>query len=157
MNKLIIALGLLLTLNIIVNGQIKEGKNYMIIASHSNKATRLKNGNTLISSYPSTVIEVNKNGERVWEFSEKAIPNIQCFIFQEVSRLANGNTLICNWCPVHLKDTKEWTNTVQVLEVTPDKKVVSTLNEWNEPCDLGPASSIRLLDEPGIPEKGELQ
>lgn len=110
-------------------------------------ASRLKNGNTLISSYPSTVTEVNSKGEVVWEFSEKDVPAIKCFIFQEVSRLANGNTLICNWCPVHLKDTKEWTNTVQVLEVAPDKKVISILNEWNEPLDLGPASSIQLLDE----------
>lgn len=120
-------------------------------------AVRLKNGNTLISSYPSLVTEVNKKGEVVWEFSDKDVPNLKCFIFQEVSRLENGNTLICNWCPVHLKETNEWTNTVQVLEVSPDKKVVSILNEWNEPLDLGPASSIQLLDEVGNPNNGELQ
>jgi hypothetical protein len=120
-------------------------------------AVRLKNGNTLISSYPSTVLEVNKKGEVVWEFSEKDIPNIKCFIFQEVSRLANGNTMICNWCPVNVKDPKQWPGTVQVLEVTPNKKVVWAMSEWTEPFDLGPASSIQLLDEPGIPENGELQ
>lgn len=118
---------------------------------------RLKNGNTLISSYPSSVLEVNKSGKVVWQFSEKDIPAITCFIFQEVSRLANGNTIICNWCPVHLKDSDEWPGTVQVLEVTPDKKVVWTMSQWKAPVDLGPASSIQLLDEPGIPENGELQ
>jgi len=119
-------------------------------------ATRLKNGNTLITSYHSTVQEVNQQGQVVWEFSEKDVPEYKCFIFQEASRLANGNTVICNWCPSDLKDPKIWPGTVQVLEVTPEKKVVWALAQWNDP-DLGPASSIQLLDEPGVAENGELQ
>jgi hypothetical protein len=120
-------------------------------------AVRLKNGHTLISSYHHTVLEVNKQGQIVWQFSDKDVPGIQCFIFQEVSRLANGNTVICNWCPSDLKDPQTWPGTVQVLEVTPAKKVVWALREWDPPNDFGPASSIQLLDEPGVPEKGELQ
>ena len=119
-------------------------------------ATRLKNGNTLIASFHSTVVEVNKQGEIVWQFSEKDIPDYKCFIFQEASRLANGNTVICNWCPVDIKDPKKWPGSVQVLEVTPEKKVVWALSEWKNP-DLGPASSIQLLDEPGVAENGDLQ
>jgi hypothetical protein len=119
-------------------------------------AVRLKNGNTLITSYHSTVLEVNKQGEVIWQFSEKDVPEYKCFIFQEASRLANGNTVICNWCPADVKDPQNWPGTVQVLEVTPDKKVVWALSEWKEP-DLGPASSIQLLDEPGVPENGEPQ
>ena len=109
-------------------------------------ATRLKNGNTLISSYHSTILEVNPKGEVVWQFSEKDIPEYKCFIFQEASRLANGNTVVCNWCPVDLKDPKLWPGSVQVLEITPEKKVVWAMSEWKNP-DLGPASSIQLLDE----------
>jgi hypothetical protein len=30
------------------------------------------------------------------------------------------------------------------------------LSEWKNP-DLGPASSIQLLDEPGVAENGDLQ
>jgi hypothetical protein len=119
-------------------------------------ATRLKNGHTLITSYHSTVLEVNPHGDVVWQFSEKDIPEYKCFIFQEASRLANGNTVICNWCPADLKDTKLWSGSVQVLEVTPEKKVVWALSEWKNP-DLGPASSIQLLDEPGAAENGDLQ
>jgi hypothetical protein len=119
-------------------------------------ATRLKNGNTLITSYHSTVLEVNKKGEVVWQFSEKDIPEYKCFIFQEANRLANGNTVICNWCPADLKDPKLWPGSVQVLEVTPEKKVVWALSEWKTP-DLGPASSIQLLDEPGVAENGDFQ
>jgi len=114
-------------------------------------AVRLTNGNTLISSFHSTVVEVNKQGEIVWQFSEKDVPEIPCYIFQEASRLANGNTVICNWCPVDLKDPAQWPSSVQVLEVTPEKKVVWALSQWKDP-DLGPASSIQLLDEPGVSE-----
>ena len=114
-------------------------------------ASRLPNGNTLVTSYHSTVLEVNPQGEVVWQFSEKDVPEIPCYIFQEASRLANGNTVICNWCPVDLKDPAKWPGTVQVLEVTPEKKVVWTLSQWDEP-DLGPASSIQLLDEPNPSE-----
>ena len=119
-------------------------------------AARLKNGNTLITEAPTTVLEVNKQGEIVWKFSQKDAPDYKFFVFQEASRLANGNTVICNWCPA-LKDPKTWPGTVQVLEVTPEKKVVWALSQWKNP-DLGPASSIQLLDEPGTPENpGDLQ
>jgi hypothetical protein len=49
---------------------------------------------------------------------------------------------------------EEWPQAVQLIEVTPDKKVVWALRDWNT---LGPASSTQLLDEPGVPEKGQLQ
>ena len=74
---------------------------------------------------------------------------------QEVSRLANGNTIICNWVAGGVKPP-QWPDTVQVIEVTPQKKVVWALRQWKDP-NLGPASAIQLLDEPGIPEKGALQ
>jgi len=117
-------------------------------------ATRLKNGNTLISCSHNTVLEVDKEGKVVWQFTQKDAPEYKCFIFQEANRLANGNTVICNWCPVDIKDPKKWPGSVQVLEVTPEKKVVWALSQWSQP-DLGPASSIQLLDE--APETGGKQ
>jgi hypothetical protein len=39
-------------------------------------------------------------------------------------------------------------------EVTPAKRVVWALPDWKT---LGPASTIQLMDEPGVPEKGDLQ
>ena len=119
-------------------------------------AARLKNGNTLITEGPHTVLEVNKQGEIVWQFSQNDAPEYKFFIFQEASRLANGDTVICNWCPYNLKDPKTWPGSMQVLEVSPEKKVVWALNEWKDP-DLGPASSIQLLDEPGVAENDDLQ
>jgi hypothetical protein len=105
---------------------------------------------------PHTVLEVNKKGETVWQFSQSDAPEYKFFTFQEASRLANGDTVICNWCPYLVKDPNLWPGTVQVLEVTPEKKVVWALSEWKNP-DLGPASSIQLLDEPGVAENGDLQ
>ena len=43
---------------------------------------------------------------------------------------------------------------MKVFEVTPEKKVVWVLSSWKEP-DLGPSTSIQLLDEPGALEDQE--
>lgn len=113
---------------------------------------RLANGNTLISCYTedthTQVIEVTPAGETVWRFSQADVPDIPCYQFQGVKRLANGNTVICNWCAGDVQDTSKWRDTVQVFEVTPGRKVVWTLKAWDTP-DLGTASSIQLLDQPG--------
>ena len=121
-------------------------------------AVRLKNGNTMISGDASGYArEVNPKRETVWELTQKDVPTVKLFNIQEITRLANGNTIICNWCANGLKDPKDWPGSVQVLEVTPDKKVVWTLSSWQSPADLGPASSIQLLDQPGRAENGDLQ
>jgi len=120
-------------------------------------AVRLKNGNTLVSSGSTqTIREFDAKGKVVWEFSQKDVPGIRLFSLQEANRLANGNTLVTNWCPNGVKDPKDWSQTVQVLEVTPDKKLVWALRSWDNP-DLGPATCAQLLDEPGMPEKFEQQ
>jgi hypothetical protein len=112
-------------------------------------ATRLKNGNTLITSNHGFVIEVNEKGETVWELNQKDIPDIKIYIPQVAVRLENGNTVITNWCPNGIKKPENWPGSVQILEVTREKKLVWALSQWAEP-DLGPASSIQLLDEPAI-------
>jgi hypothetical protein len=120
-------------------------------------AVRLKNGNTLLTSNRGFVREVNARGETVWELTQADVPGIKLFSLQEANRLANGNTVISNWCPNGIKDPKGWRDSVQVIEVTPDKKLVWALRAWDEPANLGPATNIQLLDEPGVPEKGEQQ
>ncbi len=116
-------------------------------------AVRLKNGNTLISgNMHGYVREVNPAGQTVWEINKADLPEFPLYTVQEVSRLANGNTLINNWTAD--LPPQRWPGTIQLLEVTPDKKVVWALSDWN---DLGPASSTQLLDEKGVPEKGDRQ
>jgi len=111
------------------------------------QAVRLKNGNTLMSSNNSLVREVNPKGDTVWELAQKDIPEYKIFNTQTAGRLANGNTVICSWCAGN-NNSAEWLDTVQVLEVTPEKKVVWALRAWTPPGDLGPSTSIQLLDEP---------
>jgi len=132
----------------------RQGKELWSVAAPSAwAAVRLKNGNTLISgNQHGYVREVNPEGETVWEINKDDLPGITLYTVQEASRLANGNTLINNWVgSVKLED---WPTVVQLIEVTPDKKVVWALRDWTT---LGPASSTQLLDEPGAPEKRELQ
>ena len=116
-------------------------------------AVRLANGNTLISgNQVGYVREVNPKGETVWEINKNDLPGIPLYTVQEVSRLANGNTLINNWSGGLAPDQIQ--TAVQLIEVTPDKKVVWALKDWKT---LGPSSSTQLLDEPGVPENGDLQ
>jgi len=118
-------------------------------------AIRLHNGNTLISGdHSSYTREVNMKGETVWELTQADVP-FKLFNNQTANRLANGNTVISNWCAGNNK-TEEWAGTVQVFEVTPGKKVVWALSSWKNP-DLGPNTYIQLLDEPGNPDNGTLQ
>ncbi len=116
-------------------------------------AVRLKNRNTLISgNQHGYVREVNRQGETVWEINKNDLPGITLHTVQELTRLANGNTLINNW--VGAVPQEEWPSVVQLIEVTPEKKVAWALRDWTT---LGPASSTQLLDEPGSAEKQELQ
>jgi len=116
-------------------------------------AIRLDNGNTLIAGdWNAYVREVNPKGETVWEFTQADVPDIRLFNTQTANRLANGNTVITNWCAGD-RNMGEWPSTVQVLEVTPEKRLVWALRSWTDPGDLGPASSIQLLDDPAGDEQ----
>lgn len=118
-------------------------------------AVRLKNGNTLISgNQHGYVREVNARGEIVWEVNKDDLPGFPLYTVHQVVRLNNGNTVICNWGGFLRKE--DWDKVVQVIEVTPDKKIVWALHQWSNP-DLGPASCIQLLDEKGKDEQGDLQ
>ncbi len=106
-------------------------------------AIRLKNGNTLITDEGDKLTrEVNPKGETVWELKPEDLPEPYRFInTQSCTRLANGNTIICS--------RGGGGKGPQLVEVTPDKKVVWVLWDWK---DLGPATAVQILDDPGIPE-----
>jgi hypothetical protein len=112
-------------------------------------AIRLKNGNTLITDEKDVLTrEVNPKGETVWELSKKDIPPQYWYEnAQSATRLANGNTIICS---------RGGTNQgPQLVEVTPDKKVVWVMQDW---ANFGPATAVQVLDDPGVPEhQGDLQ
>lgn len=145
----------LLTEKKVVELDLDGNEVWSVNASSAWSAIRLHNGNTLISGDTEGYTrEVNPKGETVWEFTKTDAP-FTVGNTQTANRLANGNTVICSWIAGN-NNTAEWAGTVQVFEVTPDKRVVWALSSWENP-DLGPATSIQLLDEPGNPDTGGQQ
>lgn len=132
-----------------------DGKEiWSVNAASAWSAVRLHNGNTLISGDGMGYTrEVNPKGETVWEFNRADAP-FKIGNTQTANRLSNGNTVICNWIAGN-DNTKDWAGTVQVFEVTPDKKIVWALSSWDKP-DLGPSTSIQLLDQPDSFDTAEL-
>ncbi|RYD20757.1 MAG: hypothetical protein EOP88_13820 [Verrucomicrobiaceae bacterium] len=114
-------------------------------------ASRLPDGNTLITS-PKSIREVNPKGETVWECNPADLPDPKNLSLQIAQRLPNGNTLLNNWVNAWSGPIDTATAPAQAFEITPDKKVVWTLRSWDEPNNLGPATTIQLLDTPSVPE-----
>lgn len=109
-------------------------------------AIRLQNGNTLITDEGDNLSrEVNLRGETVWEFKNTDLPAEYRFATapQSCTRLANGDTIFCS------RGNVANGKGPQLVEVTPDKKVVWVLQDWKT---LGSASTVQILDDPGIPE-----
>jgi hypothetical protein len=112
----------------------------------------LKNGNILIVDRPN-IREVTLQGETISTLT----PSIDSPVFKLTSlqmawRLPNGNTLVNNWFNEWSGKLDRANPPVQAVEFTPDKKIVWVLRSWQEP-DLGPATTIQILDEPDTPEK----
>ncbi len=111
-------------------------------------AVPLKNGHILVTSNQKFVREISGDGTVIWEYLLDDIPGYAIANLQLSQRLANGNTLINNWF-------NQWNETldannlpVQAIEVTPDKKIVWALRSWTSLVNLGPATTIQLLNEP---------
>jgi len=114
-------------------------------------AERLKNGNTLIAGSGLTR-EVNPAGATVWEFSPADVPDYLFNSMQIAQRLPNGNTLVNTWVNQWNGAVDPATAPAQALELTPDKKIVWALRAWGSPVNLGPSTTIQLLDTKSVPE-----
>jgi hypothetical protein len=147
--------------NTILVGHMSEGKVveydlegkvvWQAAAKNPWSAVRLSNGNTLIAGDAAKYVrEINPKGETVWEIAQADVPDIKLFNTQYAMRMLNGNTVMTSWVAGD-NNTATWPGTVQALDVTPDKKIVWKLSSWKDP-DLGPATSLQLLDEPDAPE-----
>ena len=111
-------------------------------------AIRLKNGNTLISDEADeSIVELTSDKQIVWKLTQEELGEYRLEGTQSCVRLENGNTILCA--------RGNGGKTAQLVEVTPDKKVVWVLKDWK---NLGPASAIQVLNDGGIPENpGECQ
>jgi hypothetical protein len=83
-------------------------------------ASRLPNGNTLISGYkPAKLVEVATSGDTVWSLTPADLPKeLNIAQFGETVRLPSGNTLV-SCCSRGAKGER-----AVMFEVTPDKKVL---------------------------------
>lgn len=119
-------------------------------------AEELANGNILITG-KSSVFEINRKLEKVWEYPI-AMALADGYTLknpQKAVRLSNGNTIINTWFnewegsgKVNLKNQP-----IQAIEVTPDKKIVWALRQWEGDTYLGPSTTIIPLSEPRTTEK----
>jgi outer membrane protein assembly factor BamB len=93
------------------------------VGSQLYSAVRLSNGNTLVGTGDGhRVIEVTKDKKIVWEVNESDLEGVKLAWVTMVDRLPNGNTWIVN--------CHAGPNNPQIVEVTPDKKVVWSFKDF---------------------------
>jgi hypothetical protein len=110
-------------------------------------AEPLLNGDVLISGNNERYVrEVNRKGDVVWEFKAADAPEYPLANMQTARRLKNGNTLITQWVNEWAGPIDKGVAPIQAIEVTPEKKVVWVLRSWTAPADLGPSTTIQILD-----------
>jgi hypothetical protein len=107
-----------------------------------------------------SIREVTPAGETVATITPGTdSPDFKMNSLQLAWRLPNGNTLVNNWFNEWSGKLDRTNPPVQAVEFTPDKKIVWVLRSWENP-DLGPATTIQILDEPSAPERvtfGDIQ
>jgi hypothetical protein len=106
-------------------------------------AIRLPDGHTLITlSSGNLVVETDPEGKIVWQLSNEDLPTPLLKVPCGAQRLSNGNTVITSY---HADE-----QTVKLLEVTRDKKIVWTL----ERPQNGGIHEFQILDTNGVPLEG---
>ncbi len=104
---------------------------------------RLPNGNTLISCGDgeggSRVFEVNADGKTVWQVQGNELAGVSLKFMAGLERLPNGDTLMANW----LGHANQFGSAPDLIEVTPDKRVVWTFSGGHE---IKTISSALILD-----------
>lgn len=105
-------------------------------------AERLPDGNTLMS-WRGGLLEANPSHEVVWQLTAADLKDFPVVLFGGFHRFSNGNTLVANsdW---HYRNPEE--NRVQLFEVTPEKRVVWTLESsafsGKKPGSLEPRTGL---------------
>jgi hypothetical protein len=107
-------------------------------------AIRLDNGHTLIDcTHGNLSIEVDQAGKTVWQLTNDDLPGAPIKDACGAQRLANGNTVITSY-------GANGEGEIKLFEVTPDKKIVWTLNT-GRPHGI---HEFQILDDQGQPLHG---
>lgn len=103
---------------------------------------RLPDGNTLVACSDHNgeprVIEFNTSGKIVWQVLKNELPGIELKFMTGLQRLPNGNTVMTNWL-----GHNQFGKATHAIEVTRDKKVVWTFNDFSF---IQTMSSIQIID-----------
>jgi len=94
------------------------------------------------------VIEYDANGKVIWEVTENELKDNPLRFVAGLFRLTNGNTLICNWGGHGYVGQQP-----QIVEITPDKKVVGELYDYHH---MGTISGIYVIDDLRDPTQFEV-
>ncbi len=113
--------------------------------------TPLPDGHVLITDRKG-VHEVDRDRRTVWEVTPSDVHDYELAGLQNAWRLPNGNTLFNTWVNEWNGKIDRATAPVQAIEVMPDKRVAWALRAWDPPVDLGPATTLQILDTPTAPE-----
>jgi len=106
-------------------------------------AIRLPNGNTLVNlTHSNMSVEVDPSGKIVWQLTNADLPTPLLRDPCGAQRLPNGNTVVTSY--------GAGDQTVKMLEVTPEKKVVWTFEREKK----GGIHEFQILDTDGKPLEG---
>lgn len=118
------------------------------VAGEPHGVVPLPDGHFLVSANKgpdgSAILEYDGGGTLVWSVTSNDLPGIRLLWISGLQRLANGNTVICNWLG-HGNDFKE-AKGLHLIEVTRDKKVVWTFTDQQR---FKTISAVHILDQGG--------
>jgi outer membrane protein assembly factor BamB len=113
----------------------KPGHGPEAFGNHLFSAIRLANGNTLIGTGNGhSVLEVTPDKQIVWKLDQHDLPGIELAWVCRVERLPSGNTFLVN-CHAGPENP-------QLIEVTPDKKVVWSFKDQE---NFGNATAVGMV------------
>ena len=112
-------------------------------------AVKLPDGHLLVTlGTAGKVIELDGDLKIVWQLGEDELPGNSLRLPAGCQRLANGNTIICNYLPSPFMGKQP-----QAFEVTRDKRVVW---EFTDHALFKTVNQIYLLDPPAAGKNNEL-
>jgi hypothetical protein len=100
-------------------------------------AVRLEDGHTLVTG-GQRVTEYDPAGRVFWQLRPSDVPDLNLATLAGVTRLGNGNTVVCNW---NAKDADGRLG-AHIFEVTDDKRVVWTVSG----PEIGQVAQCQVLD-----------
>lgn len=109
------------------------------VEGHNHAAVPLPNEHLLVTLWDKTsIVELDTARKVVWQIGENELPGNTLRIPTGVQRLPNGNTILCNFIGHGFIGKQP-----QVIEVTPDKKVVW---EFADHVRFKTVNEIQIID-----------